>query len=530
MGRSFTLIYHKLTNKSQVPEYILSTKKEIIYPIIGYMFSGNLLIILNIFFPLKSAFVYAFLFLTVAFNFVNINIKIKDFLIFKNIFFYLVIPSILIISTYNVFFHYDAGFYHLNHQNWLRESNMILGFVNIFWAFGMSSIHEYVSSILWFENNFVSLHFLNLLFISFFYIFLSDNLISQKFKPLRNASLFIFIFSILDNFGFNGGRNGFIYIEGVAKQDIATAILFFYISLIGIFIISKEVKMTDFEIILFSLLALLTIQLKLNSVILFLLYLFVLYKQIKLRDSLRSILFTHLSVFFFASIWIVKTFLTTGCLIFPLSLTCINSFDWYEGGSSVVFESISKESSLNYQIGTSFALWLEKYLDYELYKGILLNFSLSLFFLILIKLIIFEKTKNSNYIYVFLFIYILSNLSYLLFFGPIPRYGIGIMMTIIGSLGLLSGEIKFQYKKIVAYTTIFLSVFFLVRADSYKSFLGNDSLILFDPRPVAKYVQFNENWVIPDEGDQCWVNLKCTMNMDDIQLIDKGLFKTAYKY
>ena len=24
--------------------------------------------------------------------------------------------------------------YHLNHQNWLRESNMLVGMVNIFWV------------------------------------------------------------------------------------------------------------------------------------------------------------------------------------------------------------------------------------------------------------------------------------------------------------------------------------------------------------------------------------------------------------
>ena len=71
-------------------------------------------------------------------------------LTFENIFLYIFIPGILLISSSDINFHYDAAYYHLNHQNWLRSSNLIIGTVNIFWPFGMSSIYEYISSMLWF--------------------------------------------------------------------------------------------------------------------------------------------------------------------------------------------------------------------------------------------------------------------------------------------------------------------------------------------------------------------------------------------
>ena len=53
---------------------------------------------------------------------------------------YLALPTILVISTFDTSFNYDAGYYHIYHQAWLRESNLILGFVNIFWPLGMLSL------------------------------------------------------------------------------------------------------------------------------------------------------------------------------------------------------------------------------------------------------------------------------------------------------------------------------------------------------------------------------------------------------
>ena len=104
------------------------------------------------------------------------------------------------------------------------------------------------------------------------------------------------------------------------------------------------------------------------------------------------------------------------------------------------------------------------------------------------------------------------------------------MVTTVAIVGILSGEAKFNIDKRLIYFPVLISVMLLVRQDSYQSILSNEGLILFDPRPIAQYIEFNENWVIPDEGDQCWVNLECTMNKDDIQIIQRQNFKIAYKY
>ena len=95
------------------------------------------------------------------FNFNNEN----DFKYF--IFTYIFINLILLITSFNISFHYDAGFYHLNHQNWLRNSNIIFGFVNIYWPYGIGSIYEYISAALWFDRTFILLHFVNLILYGF---------------------------------------------------------------------------------------------------------------------------------------------------------------------------------------------------------------------------------------------------------------------------------------------------------------------------------------------------------------------------
>ena len=107
----------------------------------------------------------------------------------------------------------------------------------------MSSIYEYISAILWFDDIFLFLHYLNLIFIQFFFVSISENIISSKNNLLKNGSVLLLLFSILDNFGLGGGRNGFIYIQGIGKQDIPVAILFYFLSLMMIsFIMTKKIS------------------------------------------------------------------------------------------------------------------------------------------------------------------------------------------------------------------------------------------------------------------------------------------------
>ena len=524
VGRSFILIsYKKFKNK------ILFLSKEIIYPIIGLIVSGNVLVILNFFIPLKSGLVFVIFLIIVLYNLWHISFNFKKIITFKNIFYYLIIPSILLISSFNISFHYDAGYYHLNNQNWLRNSNLIMGFVNIFWAFGMSSIYEYISAILWFDSNLLNLHYLNLIFIHFLYLFFLDSILESKNSFFKNVSFLIIGFSILDNFGFMGGRNGFIYIEGVGKQDVVVGILFFLITMISCLFLSINEPISKLDFTIYSLLILFTIQIKLNSVIIFLLYLIIIYKQFRIRKSIKEIFQPQIITIIFGLIWLLKNYLTTGCFVFPLNVTCINNFSWYTPESTKAFEIISKQSSLNYEFGTNFNTWFIKFSEYNFYISLIQNFLISFGILFVIRQLFFNKIKKNTYEIAVFIIFVFVNFIYLIFFGPIPRYAIGLLMSIIGGLAIGTGSLKLRtYKS--AYILILISIVFLIRYDSYFHFIQNEDLIIFDPREKAQYIDQENNWVLPDEGDQCWINLDCTMNDEGIRFEKNGLFNTAYNY
>ena len=539
VGRSSIHLINKVFVGETLPSRILFVKTQYFYPILGICLVGNLLVIINFIFPLKSPFVSILLLLLIIPNFFNINLDNLNFINVQNFICFVVIPGLLLISSFDTGFHYDAGYYHLNHQNWLRESNLILGMVNIFWPFGMSSIFEYISSILWFDNSFIYLHFITIIFIHFFYNFILDNLINRKNLILANASFFLLVFSILDNVGIKGGRNGFIFIQGVGKQDIEVGVLFLFISLVSILYIYGE-KANVLDLVCLSLLTLFTFQIKVSGVFVLAIYvillIFVLNRK---QQTFKNILIIHTPVLILSFFWFIKSYLTTGCLIFPLSMTCINSFDWYVLGSTEIYENITKISSLAFHEYfhdplLTYQDWIIDFLNYEFYRSVLINFSGSFLFLLLLKFILF-KTVRPSWLFIHIsLIFIVFNFIYLLFYGPIPRYSIGIILTTVAFLAFFTGEVKVKMSKTFLYVLVICSAALLVRLSTYTGIISNPEYELFDPREVAIYVRTAENWVIPDSGDQCWINLDCSMAQVynpkiDVFLDDTGFIKTARK-
>lgn len=545
-GRAFVLLIQRILFKSlNIPNKIFTISPIIVFPLIGLIFLGNLLIILNFFIPIKSFLVYVLLGLFILINFVNFKIKLINF---KNIgldslLFYIVIPSLLIISSSTTNFHYDAGYYHLNHQNWLRESNLILGMVNIFWPFGMSSISEYIYSFLWFDSSFILLHFVTIYFIHFLFIFISYNILKNKNVNLKAASFFLLIYSFLDNFGLSGGRNGFPYIQGVGKQDIAVGVLYCFVSLIILnFIKQKSVNKLDFSLI--TLIVFFIFELKVSGVIIFFLYIvFCLFLLKNKTFTISSLFFAQLPTIFFGIIWTIKSYLTTGCIIFPLDFTCVNAFKWYTPGSTKAYEEISTVSSLAYmeyfrESGLTFSNWFNDfffsatYPDLSIfYRSVYINFVIGLLVIYLIKLVFYEKEKSDTFFNSIILLYLISSFLYLLFFGPIPRYAMGTMLTFVAIFGFYSKTEKFELNKYMIYILIFISVGLIPRANSYIEFILNQTIAVSDPRLETLYeeVQIHENWIKPHKGDRCWINLRCTMHRENIIISEDSFFKVAFR-
>ena len=528
-GRAFAILLNRyVEKKTKVPEVkFLDTTKTIIYPLLGIALIGNLLIILNFFFALKSPIIIIVLILFSLINLVDITFTNFDISFYK-IFSYLLIPSIFLFFVYNASWHYDAGFYHLNNQNWLRESNLIIGFVNIFWAFGMSSIYEYLSAILWNGSNFQFLSYLNIFFIHFFYQIITENIIKNKESVYKNSSILILIFSILDNFGLDGGRNGYIYFQGLPKQDMSVAIIFFFVSRF-IFVSITKKNITKIDLSILSFLILFLVQIKLNAVPIFILYL--IFLILILKDKILTfyeILKSSSLALIFGSIWVLKYYLTTGCFIFPVNATCKNNFSWYLYESTRSYEEITREASYTItKFDNNFFEWFSVFYSFQINKVVLLNFLFSLLVIFIFLLLFTNRLKIDRTVFLIFLFFVFSNLIYLIFYGPTPRYSVGILITIVGFIGFYINKLKFEIKNVIFYFLVFVSAVLLIRFNSYQAFLKNETTQLFDSREIAVYIESNNDFVRPDIGDQCWINLKCTMSNDLISINDSGFFKIA---
>jgi hypothetical protein len=171
LGRSFYLTLTYFFNQNIEDEKVFGITPTILFPIYGYFILGNFLVIINFITPTTSIFSYLVILVFLSINFFRIDFKFLNKITFDNFIYYIFVPVVVLSSAFDINYHYDAALYHLNHQNWLRESNLIIGMVNIFWPFGISSLNEYVASVFWGKFSLINLHYIGLIIIHSFIIF-----------------------------------------------------------------------------------------------------------------------------------------------------------------------------------------------------------------------------------------------------------------------------------------------------------------------------------------------------------------------
>ena len=160
-GRGLLLLIDKLFNLNLFNKKISGIRLLFFSPIIFLFFIGNISFILNFLISNKNI-IYFFLPI-IFFNLLKIKNDETNFNYFIN---FILIPLLLGFSSLDIGMHFDASLYHLNFQNWLRESNLVIGLANIYSPYGWSSLNEYISSMFWIENNFIFLHFIQLIFFN----------------------------------------------------------------------------------------------------------------------------------------------------------------------------------------------------------------------------------------------------------------------------------------------------------------------------------------------------------------------------
>ena len=513
-GRAFIIMNSKILKINSSSE-IQGIDVQIFYPVLGVFFLGNLLFFINFFIPVNSYFSYLLLF------FLLFNLREPvDLQIFKNIYFNLLIFPILLVSSFDINFHYDAGLYHLNNQLWIRESNIILGFSNIYGPFGVSSIYEYISAFLWIDKSFILIHFLNLIFIGFLFTFLFCSLTKSQKSGLFTGSLCVVLFGVLDNVGFGGGRNGFISIQSIGKQDTAIAVMFLVTSILLIYSIIND-SFKEEEIIFYSIFSLFTFQLKVSGIsIVFIFFLYIFLYSKKLNKNIFYILKEINYLFFIFFLWLFKSILHTGCWIFPLESSCYSRLSWVDSKYIQNIENVTVNFSNSYYFGDSFQLWVNKYLELPLNSIVFRNFALSAFVIFALLVLFFEKNSeeiNNKYLFAIIFLCLLFYIR----FGPDVRYLSGLMMYIIFLLGI-SYKPKKNVPKILIYGLILTCITMVPNLASYKSLSFQAPLAVLLPEEPMKNLY---NRLIPVSGDQCWVNINCSANLENYSINNTGYFK-----
>jgi len=513
LGRGLLLCISKFKNVDDLK--VSGFNVYIFYSSIGIVLFGNYLFLLNFFQPINSPLI----FLIGIFLIPNI-VVFPIWRMFKKSLRNFPLYFILLIPSYDLAYHYDSGLYHLQFQALIRESNLIQGISNIYGPLGIGSIYDYISAALWFDTTYVLLQFLNITFLILFYEFLLNLLFTKNNKALNNAGLAILAFSLLDNFGMNGGRNGFLYIQSLGKQDMTIAILYF-ITAILIFINIKKQSLNIFEILIPTIFALFIWELKVSGVTIFLIYLVFLYQLITKKLLTKSTKIVLFSNFIAGIFWTLKTTLQTGCLIYPLEISCIDRISWFDPDYTNTTLRSAQMYSVAYDFNSSLGDWFREFLEYQINGVILVNFIFSLF---IINFLFFKKKdssheKNINY----LLTLITFNILFFFYYSPHLRYFVATQLIIIFVVGYKRVP-RFNVKPKIIYILVLFSVISIVRINSYKSFDMFSHPI--HPIPVPELLRFEDRF-LPKEGDQCWADTRCSANYNSYKIDTSGFFKVV---
>lgn len=166
---------------------------------------------------------------------------------------------------------------------------------------------------------------------------------------------------------------------------------------------------------------------------------------------------------------------------------------------------------------TWFANWSTKETNLQVFQNIVLTFVIILLTLIVVTIFNKEKFSPNNKSW-YLFYCIVTLLLWLLT-APGIRLGVGVFLTCFMLLGAVREPklpgVLFE-RNFIALSIFYIIVVAMVpRISSYSAaerFLFDDSLRTISPL-IVDYIDNEEGYgVIPQVGDQCWINLECVRN------------------
>jgi hypothetical protein len=484
---------------------------------IGIIFISFISLILNFFTPLTpliNSIVY--ILIIIAYS-----IKKKFILNKKNINFLLISSFVtFLLIIYSNVNRPDAGLYHLPYTSIVNENKIIFGLSNIHFRFGHVSILQYLSAI---NNNFlflekgISVPLASI--VSFFYLyFFYDTWKVAVKKEESNLSNFFSLF-ILIYIAFKIAR----YSE--FGNDAVSHLSFFYLITC---LLKSKIKEINFNKIL--LISVFTFINKPTLGLIFIAPTVIFFLQNSFRPKkIFYLLFSLPALLLY--LWLIKNIIVSGCAIYPVKISCIQSLPWTniqqtvnaniesnawsKGWPDRMDKNISIEEftkNLNW-----LRAWSNKHLKYIL--NILIPYMAILVLIILYIKIKFKSIikKNNKELNVRFLICLLTSsagtIAFFVFF-PLYRYGYSYIVTTISLLFIFLIKNKLAFKEnILIFKFIFISCFIIIitkqgvkiynnyKSEPWPNIYTLDSNDKIYPK---KKITINNNFIyyLADKGDQ----------------------------
>ncbi len=465
--------------------------------IFGLIIISFFALFLNFFFPLYPLLNSLFLLISLIIIF-----KFRKIYLSKNYFIFCSFSALIIflLITNSNMYRPDAGLYHLPYINLLNEEKIIIGISNLHFRFGHISILQYLSA---FTNNLLfnvnGIVFAGALIASSIII----NFLNQIYLGIKNKNFnfhFLFIFSILIFIFYKMNR-----FSEYGNDAPAHFLMFLLVSEIIKNFYNVNVK----DIPNYFLIAIFIIM---NKVILIASILFPFIFFIKKKIKFNQINIKILFVIFFLAFWSIKNILVSGCFLYPLNITCLDSLKWsdLEKTKQVSTENEAwakgwpdfrkkKTNILQSEYSNNF-LWLKTWTNnhFVIILKILIPYIIFLAFILLFLKDGKIKFKLNNYIKL---TSLISLIGILMWFYKVPvfRYGysfiiifISLIFASIGSRIFLKKNKDIIFKNLIAICLIIFTV-------------KNLNRILFENKnyynyPWPKFYSYNnDNKIIKNE-------------------------------
>ena len=300
--------------------------------LIGLFSLSFFALVINFFLPLSPTINTIFLIIIIFWILTNQNLS-KSFISKNNILFISIttVSVFLLIALSNTY-RPDAGLYHLPYINILNENKIILGISNLHQRFGHTSIMQYLSAIHYnyiFGLNGIVIPLASLAIYTIV-LFLSYIKNESELSISKLFGILIILFICWKMNRYSGYGN-----------DAPAHFIFFALILIYLQQLEKVTKINEST---FYLISLFSIFAFLNKTFLILaLFVPLILVNRKIIKNLMNIKFLFLFLFLFS--WIIKNVLTSGCMIYPMPLTCID-LPWtnFNGVANIYDVSVGSEA------------------------------------------------------------------------------------------------------------------------------------------------------------------------------------------